>query len=128
MSSSDCIWHCPDCDRRYATESKMRKCIQRHLDEVIEKRVEAMTFERDGRKFISLGYYCLDFKSDFVYLGMTKGGMVKLGDIVKSAYNGEKEEMNIRFGKIYDDAIHVDGSRYIERLPSLEDIKRGLTV
>ena len=75
----------------------------------IQAKVEAIVFEKDGKNYIQLGNYALDFKKEYLYLGMTKSGNVKLGD---ERYDGVKNF----FGKIYDGSIHAEGSRFIERI------------
>jgi len=85
-----------------------------------------MVYEKEGRKFIRLGNHRLDFKAEYLYLGMTKTGSVILGDITSYAYNGCQEVIKKKFGKIYDNRIHAEGSRYIETIPTLEEIKKGM--
>ena len=84
-----------------------------------QARVEALVYDKEGRKFIQLGDYALDFKQEYLYLGMTKTGQVILGEITSYSYNGSQEVIKKRYGKIYDDKIHTDGCRYIENLPDL---------
>jgi len=82
----------------------------------IEQKVEALVFEKEGRKFIALGNYALDFKKDFLYFGMTKSGNVKLGDITHYGFNGVIEQVQKCYGKIYDNKIHAQGCQFIEDL------------
>ena len=95
--------------------------------EINTKRVESIVFSRDDRKFIELGNYALDFKKEYLYLGTTKSGQVILGDIIQTSYNGSQEKIRKYFGKIYDNKIHAEGCRYIEALPTIEEIKTGVT-
>tara|TARA_B110000495_G_scaffold188020_1_gene187895 strand:+ start:3521 stop:3793 length:273 start_codon:yes stop_codon:yes gene_type:complete len=82
----------------------------------MKQKVEALVFEKEGRQFIALGNYALDFKKDYLYQGMTKSGQVKLGDITSYSFKGSQEEVQTRYGKIYDNKIHAEGSTFIERL------------
>ena len=82
----------------------------------IQAKVEALVFEKKGRKFIALGNYALDFKKEYLYKGMTKSGKVILGDITSFSYKGSQEEVQIRYGKIYDNKIHTEGCTFIEGL------------
>lgn len=93
----------------------------------IQTRIESMVYEKQGRKFIDLGNYALDFKKDYLFLGFTKSGSVILGDIVSYSYNGSQEQIKKRIGKIYDNRIHAEGCRYIESIPTLEEIKGVIT-
>jgi len=85
--------------------------------QTIQARVESLVFERDGKKLIALGNYALDFNKEYLYLGMSKSGQVILGD---ERYDGVKR----RYGKIYDDKIHAEGSRFIEKIPEIGGISR----
>lgn len=73
-------------------------------------RVEALVYEKEGKKFIALGNYALDFKKEYLYLGMTKSGQVILGD----DRNGQ---IRRRYGKIENGKIYAESARFIERLP-----------
>lgn len=83
------------------------------IQEQIRARVESLVFERDGKKLIALGNYALDFSKTYEYLGMSKSGQVILGD------EGRHKK---RYGKIYDNKIHAEGSRFIEKLPEVGGI------
>ena len=82
----------------------------------MKQKVEALVFEKEGRQFIALGNYALDFKKDYLYQGMTKSGQVKLGDIISYAFGGCIEKVQTRYGKIYDNRIHAEGCSFIEDL------------
>ena len=73
-------------------------------------RVEGLVYEKNGRKFIALGNYALDFKKEYLYLGMSKSGQVILGE----ERNGQ---MKRRYGKVENGKIYAESCRFIERLP-----------
>lgn len=93
-----------------------------HQEQETIARVESLVYEKEGRRYIALGNYALDFKQEFLYLGMTKSGQVILGELVQYSYNGSQETIKKRYGKIYADKIHTDGYRYIEKLPSINEV------
>lgn len=93
--------------------------MQQTLEQQTKAGVESLVYVKEGRKFIALGNYALDFKTEYLYLGMTKTGQVILGEITQYAYNGSPEIIRKRYGKIYDGRIHAEGSRYIEKIPGM---------
>jgi len=101
--------------------------MQQHISEN-QARVESLVYSKNGRNYIAIGNYALDFKQEYLYLGMTASDQVILGEITQYAYGGVPEQIKKRFGKIYDNKIHVDGCRFIEKLPpfaSEHDIVAG---
>ena len=76
-------------------ESRLVKVIPRQVKAAIEK----LVVEENGRKFIKLGCYCMDFKHTYVFLGFTKNdSKVILGDIYMIGTNEVKYTK--RFGKV----------------------------
>ncbi len=77
--------------------------------ELVEK-IEEMTYEKEGQKFINLGSYCLDFKQRYAFLGFTaKKTKVILGDIYLMG-PGELKYTK-KFGKVTQAQVgKVDGT------------------
>ena len=93
--------------------------------------VESIVYERDGNKFIQLGNCSLDFKAEFVYLGMTKTGKAILGDIHARGpglleYNKKYGFVEVRDSHQVDGSVKkqvriwTDGYRYSETLGVIE--------
>ena len=104
--------------------------------EQAKKFVESFVYEKDGKKYMALQNYALDFKQEYLYLGMTKTGKAILGEIHSWGPNYTNLQYNKRFGivEVRDNAkvkegiitnekqvrIHTDGFRYSLTLGVLE--------
>ena len=79
--------------------------------EQIKTFVESIVYERDGQKFLRMGNYALDFKQEYLYLGMTKTGKAILGDVSSWGPGNVPQEFKKRFGNVeIRDSHKVDGS------------------
>ena len=96
--------------------------------------VESIVYERDGQKFLRMGNYALDFKQEYLYLGMTKSGKAILGDVYSWGPNNKVVEYRKRFGNVEVRESHkvdgsvvkqvrmwTDGYRYSETLGELQN-------
>ena len=72
--------------------------------------VESIVYERNGQKFLRMGNYALDFKQEYLYLGMTKTGKAILGDVSSWGAGNIAQEYRKRFGNVEIRESHkVDG-------------------
>jgi hypothetical protein len=71
--------------------------------------VESLTYTKDGKQYINMENYALDFSVPYEYKGFTKSGNVRL---VRN--NGNSETNKI--GKISNGNLHTEGHRYSIRL------------
>lgn len=96
--------------------------------------VESIVYERDGNKFLRMGNYALDFKQEYLYLGMTKTGKAILGDVGSWGPGNVPIEYRKRFGNVEVRESHkvdgrtvkevrmwTDGYRYSETLGVIEN-------
>ena len=96
--------------------------------------VESIVYERNGQKFLRMGNYALDFKQEYLYLGMTKTGKAILGDVSSYGPGNVALEFRKRFGNVEVRDSHkvtgeiikevrmwTDGYRYSETLGTLEN-------
>lgn len=74
--------------------------------------VESLIYSKDGKEYINLENYALDFSVPYEYKGFTKSGNVRL---VRN--NGNSESNKI--GNIRDGVLRTEGSRY-----SIDLVKR----
>jgi len=77
--------------------------------------VESIVYEREGQRFLRMGNYALDFKQEYLYLGMTKTGKAILGDVHSWGPNNAVVEYKKRFGNVEVRESHkVDGSTVLQ--------------
>lgn len=74
--------------------------------------VESLTYTKDGKQYLNLENYALDFSVPYEYKGFTKSGNVRL---VRN--NGNSETNKI--GKISKGYLHTEGHRYSIKLESI---------
>ena len=108
--------------------------MQQTIIQQAQEKIENMTFEQNGIKYLPLGNYALDFKKQFVFLGFTKTGTKAiLGDVHSTGPEGVK--YNKCYGvielknrtKLIDNKpvdvptieIHAQGWRYSETVMEL---------
>ena len=90
--------------------------VMKIRQEEIESSVLNIVYEKDGRKFIDLENYALDFKQSYLFKGFTKSGNVKLGEITQYGINGKPDQVRNRLGKVEDGKLQTNGFRFSVRL------------
>ncbi len=86
------------------------------LRELIESNVYVKS---DGHKYISMPNTRLDFSEEFVYLGFTKVGNPKFGQIVLSGPNGIKIQK--RIGKFTRGYLSVMGNSFLKSIDEMRE-------
>ena len=101
--------------------SKQTQQIHKTLDghdlrEIIESNVFV---KNDGHRFIKIPNSRLDFSAEFVYLGFTKAGNPKFGEVVFSGPEGIKIQK--RIGRFDGKYLSVMGGTFLKSIDEMRE-------
>ncbi len=85
----------------------------------IQELIESNVYKGDfGHNYIKIPNYALDFSSEFVFMGFTKSGRIRLGEIVMSGPDGIKYIGKL--GRFDGKYLTVCGDRFLKSIAEME--------
>ncbi len=97
-----------------------REATQMGDDLSIKELIQSNIYEGDfGYKYINIPNSRLDFSQKFVFLGFTKSGNVRLGDI--HSYGQEGIKFSNKIAKFDGKYLSALGSRYLKSIKEMQE-------